>query len=154
MTLPPPSLDHVCDLAIEPGEVRTLGDVRTGTRRIIPIVGGAVSGPRLSGRIVGPGADWQTVLVDGAADLDARYQLETEDGALIEIVDRGVRRGPAEVMQRLAAGETVDPDEYYMRGAIRMETGDERYRWVNATLFVGTGARTPTGVSISVYAVT
>ena len=154
VTLPPPTLVHVCDLTIEAGEVRTLGSVRHGMRRIIPIDGGTVSGPRIKGRIAGPGADWQTILSDDVADLDARYQIETDDGALIELVDRGVRRGPPDVLRRLAAGDAVEPADYYMRGAIRMETGDDRYRWVNGTLFVGTGARRPSGVVISVYEIT
>lgn len=153
MTLPAPSLEHVCDLRVQAGEVTTLGPVRTGVRRIIPIAGGTMTGPLLNGVVVGNGADWQTVLADGVAELDARYQLRTDDGADIELVDRGFRHGPPEVMQRVAAGEDVPAELYYMRSAIRLETADERYRWVNSTVFVGTGARGPDGVTISLYAV-
>ena len=153
MQPPRPTLEHVTDLAVEAGEVRHLGAVRSGVRRIIPIVGGTMSGPLLNGRVVGHGADWQTVRGDGAAELDARYLLETDDGAEIELVDRGVRHGPPEVIRRLAAGEVLPGEDYYLRSAIRLETGDERYAWVNSTLFVGAGMRTAQGVTISVYAV-
>jgi hypothetical protein len=76
MTTPPelaqPTLAHLCDLTVELDPVRELGTGRAGVRRIIPIVGGTVSGTRLSGRILNLGADWQTVFQDGVAELDAR----------------------------------------------------------------------------------
>ena len=78
-----------------------------GRRRIISITGGSFSGERLSGRVLPGGADWQIVRDDGVADLDARYTLETEDGALIYVQNRGYRHGPADLMKRLAAGEDV-----------------------------------------------
>lgn len=153
MTLPAPPLEHVCDLHVVAGTIETLGPVRTGTRRIVQIGGGTVTGPMINGTIEAAGADWSTVLADDATHMDARYLLRADDGALIEIVDDGFRRGPAEVMQRLAAGDEVRADEYYMRSSIRLESGDERYAWVNTTVFVGTGMRTATGVTISIYAV-
>lgn len=42
-------------------------------------------------------------MLDGLAELDTRYAMETDDGALIEIVNYGYRHGPAEVIERLAA---------------------------------------------------
>jgi hypothetical protein len=42
-----------------------------GERRIIDITGGTVRGPKLSGRILPGGADWQIVRSDGAADIQA-----------------------------------------------------------------------------------
>lgn len=153
MTLPAPTLEHVCDLDVVGGDAELLGPVRAGARRVIPIAGGTVRGPLLSGTIDATGADWQTVLASGAAELDARYLLRTDDGAPIELVDRGFRHGPADIMARLAAGDPVDPSDYYMRSSIRLETGDERYAWVNTTVFVGTGVRTEQGVTISIYAV-
>lgn len=151
--LPAPALDHVCDLHVAVGAPHPVGQVRTGIRRVVPITGGTVRGPLLSGRILGTGADWLTVLPSGAAELDARYLIETDDGALIEVVDRGVRSGRPEVLRRLAAGDEVSPDDYYMRGHIRLETADERYAWVNGTAFVGRSMRAPDGVHISVYAI-
>lgn len=152
--LRPPDLEPVCDLTVELGPIREMGDGRSGKRRIIPIIGGTVQGPKLSGTILNVGADWQTVFQDACAELDTRYAFETTDGALIEIINFGYRHGPSDVMARLANGDDVDPSDYYMRTHARMETGDERYRWVNNTLFVGTGERRKTSVVISLYAVT
>ena len=81
-----------------------LGDGPLGRRRITPITGGEVSGARLSGRVLPGGADWQIVRPDGVAFIDARYTIETHDGALVYVRNRGYRHGPPEVIARLAAG--------------------------------------------------
>lgn len=148
-----PGLAHLCDIVVDLGAPIELGDARSGRRRIIPIVGGSVEGERLSGRILDLGADWQTVFDDGSAELDTRYGIETDDGALIDIRNFGYRRGPAAVLAAVARGETVDPSLYYMRTHPRFETGDARYAWLNTLVCVGTGAREAARVRIAVYEV-
>ena len=150
--LAPPALTHVCDLEVELDPIRDMGEGRAGRRRIIPIVGGRVWGPKLNGAILNLGADWQTIFADGNAELDTRYGFETDDGATIEIRNYGYRHGPAEVIAAIARGEEVDPASYYMRTHARLETGDPRYDWVNRTLFVGTGARLDGQVVVSLFA--
>ncbi|MBS0124986.1 DUF3237 domain-containing protein [Thetidibacter halocola] len=147
-----PALSHVCDLEVELDPIREMGSGRAGQRRIVPIVGGRVSGPRLNGRILNLGADWQTIFENGMAELDTRYAMQTDDGATIEIINYGYRHGPKEVIAAIAQGETVDPASYYMRTHARLETGDARYDWVNRTLFVGTGARLDGKVVVSLFA--
>ena len=130
-----------------------LGDTPLGRRRIIGITGGKFSGERLAGRVLPGGADWQVMRSDGVADLDARYTLETNDGALIYVRNRGYRHGPADVIRKLAAGEPVDPALYYMRTSPRFETGDARYAWLNRIICVATGARRPAAVELEVFEV-
>jgi hypothetical protein len=130
-----------------------LGDTPQGRRRIIGITGGRFGGERLSGRVLPGGADWQVIRADGVADLDARYTLETEDGALIYVRNRGLRHGPPEVLRQLAAGEAVDPARYYMRTTPLFETGDARYAWLNRIVCVATGARRPAAVELEVFQV-
>ena len=151
--LPPPVLSHVCDLEVDLDPIMEMGPGRSGQRRIVPIVGGRVDGPRLNGRILNLGADWQTVFHDGMAELDTRYAIETGDGAVIEIRNYGLRHGPPEVIAAIARGDEVDPATYYMRTQARLETGDARYAWVNRTLFVGNGARLAGKVIVSLFAV-
>ena len=153
LELKAPELQPFCTLEVEVGTVRGLGMGRLGQRRIIPIVGGRVSGPRLNGRILPGGADWMTVSHDGVALMDARYSFETDDGAIIEMTDQGYRHGPEAVMSRLVAGEAVLPGDYYMRSSIRLETGHPAYAFVNRMVFIGTGAKTATGVQVDIYAV-
>ena len=128
-----------------------LGETPLGRRRIIGITGGRFSGERLSGRVLPGGADWQVVRADGVADLDARYTLETSDGALIFVTNRGYRHGPPEVLQRLSSGEPVDPSLYYMRTTPRFETGDARYAWLNRIVCIASGARRPSAVELDVF---
>ena len=135
------------------GPPQELGEAPHGRRRIIPITGGRVSGERLSGRVLPGGADWQIVRADGVAELDARYTIETADGALVYVANRGVRHGPAGVLGRLAAGEPVDPALYYMRTTPWFETGDARYAWLNRIVCVATGARRAAAVELDVYEV-
>jgi len=130
-----------------------LGDTPLGRRRIIAITGGRFSGARLSGRVLPGGADWQVIRSDGVADLDARYTLETSDGALIYVRNRGYRHASPEIMQRLLAGEAVDPSLYYMRTTPSFETGDARYAWLNRIVCVGTGARRPAAVELEIFEV-
>ncbi|APH73658.1 DUF3237 domain-containing protein [Aquibium oceanicum] len=148
-----PELVHLCDLTVELAVPMELGDSPRGRRRIIPIVGGTVTGERLNGRILNLGADWQTILADGNAELDTRYSMETDDGALIDIRNFGYRNGPPEVIAALGRGEPVDPSLYYMRTHPRFETGDSRYAWLNRLICVGTGARQAAAVVIKVYEV-
>ena len=153
LDLKAPELQHLCTLEVEVGTVRTLGMGRLGQRRIIPIIGGLVSGPRLNGKILPGGADWMTVSHDGVAQMDARYSFETDDGAIIEMIDQGFRHGPEDVMRRMVAGEPVSPGDYYMRSSIRLETGHPDYAFINRMVFVGTGAKTATGVQVNIYSV-
>lgn len=130
-----------------------LGAAPLGRRRIIPITGGRIEGARLNGRVLPGGADWQIVRADGVADLDARYTVESDDGALIYVSNRGLRHGPPEVLAQLARGEDVDPGLYYMRTQPWFETGDARYAWLNRTICVGSGARRRDRVELEFFEV-
>lgn len=136
-----PALELVTTLTVELSKPHELGSCAAGTRRIIPIVGGRAEGPLLNGRILNVGADWQTVSANGVAQLDARYGIETDDGAVIEVLSQGVRDASPDVGKRIAAGEQVPMDEYYMRTAIRLECGHPDYDWVNRTLFLSAGGK-------------
>lgn len=153
MDIPTPSLAHSFTLRVELDPPIEMGQGRAGARRIIPIVGGEALGPEITGRVLNLGADWQTIFADGAAHLDTRYGVETEDGAVIEIINVGARHGPPEVIAALARGEDVDPASYYMRTAARLETGDARYGWVNHMIFVCAGIRRASAVEIAYYKV-
>lgn len=133
--------------------VMNLGRTPLGERRIINILGGTVHGPRLSGRILPGGADWQIVRADGAADIQARYTIETDDGARILVNSDGLRHGPPEVLEKLARGDSVDPALYYFRTVMRFETSDPKLDWLNRTLALARGERLARAVRLDVYEV-
>jgi hypothetical protein len=135
------------------GPPQELGDVGKGTRRIVPITGGAFEGPLLRGKLLPGGADWQILRGDGVAELEARYTLQTDDGALIYVRNLALRHGPADVMTALTAGRPADPASYYFRGATFFETSAPRYAWLGKHIVVCTGAREPGHVSLKFYKV-
>jgi len=124
-----------------------------GERRVIDILGGTVHGPRLQGRILPGGADWQIIRGDGAADIQARYTIETEAGARILVDSKGLRHGPLEVLAALARGDKVDPSLYYFRTVMRFETADPTADWLNRILALARGQREAQAVRLDVYEV-
>lgn len=149
-----PSLRLLYTSVVEVDPPMLVGTGPYGERRIIPIKGGLFSGPRLSGKVLPGGADWQVIRPDGITELEARYTLKTEDGALIYVLNRGIRTGPREVMARLAAGEKVDPGEYYFRTTPVFETGSPGYQWLHGLVSLAAGERLKREVLITVYEVT
>jgi len=145
--------EFLCRVEVTLEPPRELGETPLGRRRIIGITGGTFSGPRLSGRVLPGGADWQVIRADGVAFLDARYTLETADGALIYVNNKGYRHGPPDVVARLARGEAVDPALYYMRATPWFETSAPAYAWLNRTICVCTGARRAASVELDFYEV-
>ncbi|MBD5635965.1 MAG: DUF3237 domain-containing protein, partial [Candidatus Eremiobacteraeota bacterium] len=120
---------------------------------VVPIVGGSVSGERLAGKILAAGADYQLIRSDGFTSLDARYVAELDDGALIYIVNTGIRVGTPDVMARITRGEAVDPALVYFRTSPRFETASPAHMWLTRSIFIGTGARRPDSVELSIFAV-
>lgn len=149
-----PSLRLLYTSSVKLGPPLVVGGTPHGERRIIPIKGGSFAGPRLSGKILPGGADWQVIRADGVAELEAKYTLETDDGAFIYVLNRGIRSGSKEVMGRLAGGEKVHPSEYYFRTWPVFETGAPKYQWLHRLVAVATGERLPNEVIITVYEVT
>lgn len=149
----PPALDYVGTLSVLVAEPIDIGPTPEGHRRIIPITGGSVAGPRLAGRVLAGGADFQTLHTPELTGLDARYAVETDDGAIISVDNAALRAGNRAALERLARGEAVDPVEVYFRCAPRLRTSSPRWDWVNRTVFVGSGERYPDRVVVHVFAV-
>jgi hypothetical protein len=138
------------ELHADLAEILDLGQTPVGHRRVINIVGGHFAGERLRGEVLRGGADWQIVRPDGVAELDARYTLRTEDGALIQVTSQGVRHGPPETIARLMRGEEVDPREYYFRTLMRFETSAPAALFLNRLLAIAFGKRTANAVDLRV----
>lgn len=157
--LPTPELEMVADLTvhvappIEAGMVSGLNS--RGRRRIIPITGGSMTGPQLQGRVLPGGADFQIVVSETCADLDARYMIALDGPAFggqhLFVQNRALRRGSAADIARLVRGEPVDPQAIYFRCVPTFEVSDERLRWLTENIFVGTGARFPDRVEMRFF---
>ena len=131
-----------------------LGQTPYGERRIIDILGGTVTGAKLNGRVLPGGADWQLIRGDGAADIQARYTIESEAGHRILVTSDGLRHGPKAVLDALARGDKVDPALYYFRTVMRFETSnDPEVAWLNRILALAHGMREARAVRLDVYEV-
>ena len=87
------------------------------------------------------------------ADIAARYVLETDAGARIEVRSEGYRHGPPEAIARLARGEPVAAHEYYFRTAMRFETASAELAWLNGMLGMAWGERLARAVRLRVLEV-
>jgi hypothetical protein len=149
-----PELLHVADLVVRIAEPIEIGHIAGDLRRVIPIAGGEVSGPRIRGRVLPGGADFQVMRADGVSLLEARYVIEIEQGQLIYVENNGVRYGPPELIEKLRRGEPVDPALIYFRTTPRFETAAPGYEWLMRNLFVCSGARHPDRVEMRFFQVT
>jgi Protein of unknown function (DUF3237) len=139
VTLAPPQM-----IGAVPLGVRVVGGVATGT----------VAGPRINGTIVGPGADWMLIGADGYGRVDVRLQIETDDGALVYVRYEGLLE-----LNEASSAALLDPtretawEEQYFRTTPRFETADERYAWLNRTVFVARGRVRADGIEYEVFRV-
>lgn len=145
------SKDPLFRIEADLGEITEVGATPYGGRRVIEILGGRVSGAKLEGRILPGGADWQIIRTDGVADIQARYVIETQAGARVLVRSDGLRHGPKGVLEKIAAGEKIDPKLYYFRTALRFEASAPELDWLNRAIFIAFGARERLSVSLDVH---
>jgi hypothetical protein len=121
-----------------------------GTRMVVPVAGGWAKGDRISGTLTGGGGDWALLGPDGFARLDVRGQITTDDGAVLYMTYGGIMELNEKVMAAIGSTDETSYDDQYFRTAPRLETGDERYAWVNQTVFVARGRISSKGVEYEV----
>ena len=97
-----------------------------------------MTGPRLEGEILPGGAD---------------HQLIRADGALVHVINRGLRHAAPDDMARLLRGEPVPPERVYFRTAPVFETAAPEHAWLHRSLFLGFGERRPDSVLVRIHAV-
>jgi hypothetical protein len=149
MISPEPIFRIHCEVA----NILDLGPAPFGHRRVVNLLGGTVSGAKLTGRVLPGGADWQIVAADGALDIHARYTLQSDAGALVQVESKGLRYAAPEILARLGRGEEVDPSLYYFRTVMRFETAHPSTLWLNRILALAKGAREKNAVKLEVYEV-
>lgn len=150
-----PELHHEFTMraAVESG--LPIGAGPSGLRLVAAVTTGTVTGERVNGTIVGPGADWVKVGDDGFARVDVRLQIRTDDGALIYASYDGLLELNDTTIAALGnpSRETAWDDQYF-RTAPVFETGANQYEWMQRSLFVARGRVTTDGVEYEVYRVT
>ena len=148
-----PRLERFADLSVQVGAPIEVGATGQGMRRVIPIVGGTCTARDWTARVLAGGADFQLVVSDRMARLEARYVLETDAGDRIYVMNDAVRTAAPEVMARLVRGESVEPADVYFRCAPRFEASAPALAWLMERVFVGTGLRRPSEVAMRFFEV-
>ncbi|WP_306318159.1 MULTISPECIES: DUF3237 domain-containing protein [unclassified Streptomyces] len=121
MTPDTPALSYAFEIRAEVDKPLHIGHGTTGERtEFTPITGGTVRGPRLSGTVLPGGGDWSSTRGD-VCELEARYLLRADDGAVIDIVNRGYY---------------VESSGYF-RTAPVFRTDSPAHLWLARTVFVG-----------------
>jgi len=120
----------------DPDGLYMLSATSVGLRIIQEFKSVDFEGDRLRGTMIAKsGADWLTVDDDLRATIDIRLLLETEDGAHVFVT----MDGRADWQGQLGQGSIYcNP---------RLESGDERYQWVNMLPLVSKGAVTGRAVA-------
>ena len=137
-------------LRVEVGETHFIEQTPAGC--VIDVFsGGRFEGPRIGATILSGGSDALLRDAHGTLRPDVRLTLRTDDNACVYVTYRGIRHGPAAIMARIAQGEAVDPEQYYLRNAIFFETGAASYHWLNRLIAVGVGQRTAEAAIYQVY---
>jgi len=84
-----PHLEFVFEEFVTLGAGIHPGETPFGDRNIVPITGGVFSGPNIRGKVMPGGWDWQLVTKTGCRSIHADYFLQTDDGAVINVVNAG-----------------------------------------------------------------
>lgn len=147
-----PVLEYAFEIRVDIAAHLRIGRSVDEELSFTPITGGTVRGPLLNGTVLAGGGDW-AVERSGTAQLEARYLLRADDGAVIDILNRGYYRASADVVARVEAGEPVPESEYYFRTAPVFQTDASAHRWLAEHQFVGLARDEDGQVCIRVYVV-
>ena len=115
-----------------------IGTGPIGTRNYFDVESGEVHGARLNGKVLG-GGEWALIGPDGFLRVDVRVQVQTHDDAFLYVQYVGLLGLDETVQGALAEGKGTEFGDQYFYTNPRIETGDQRYAWLNTTFFVGQG---------------
>lgn len=136
--LPQPQLTFAFEARVDTAPTVPIGGSGADALLFFPITGGTINGPKLNGIVLPGGGDWATDRGNLVTELEARYLVQADDGAVIDIVNRGFHRAVSqEQMDRMVAGEDLPESEYYYRTSPMFRTDAQQHRWLTHTVFVG-----------------
>jgi hypothetical protein len=120
----PPICEFVYEAIIDIADVQNLGQSLQGQRFIVNILGGEFNGPCLKGKVLPGGADRQLLRPDGVKELDALYEIQTDDGTVITVHNQVVVDMPTQ-------------EQRYARSVVKFRAPAGQYEWLNRRVFVG-----------------
>lgn len=138
-----PSLQFVYEEVVTLGPSLRVGETPEGQRNIVPITGGTFAGPRLKGKILPGGWDWQLAAPGGCFTIHADYMIETDDGVIINVRNEGTQC------------KSSDQAQSALLTSPHFEAPKGKYDWLNGGVYVGTlevsGSKEAPAVRIRFY---
>jgi hypothetical protein len=139
-----PKLEFAFEERVTLAPAVVLGDTAFGYRQYIPITGGTVAGPLLTGRVMAGGHDFQlTYKSSDCTQLSADYFLQAADGTSIHVFNEGL----------------VCPKGERAIFRPKLEAPKGSHEWMTSATFVATlelempSGKTSTGAPLPVEAV-
>ncbi|MGC1330328.1 DUF3237 domain-containing protein [Pseudomonas sp.] len=120
---PAPALEPVYEAVIDIAPRETLGKGPLGERFRVPITGGEFHGAGLKGKVLGGGADRQLLRADGVKQLDAVYEMQTDDGAVLTVRNQVLVHGTG--------------SDRYAFSTLNIQAPQGPYAWLNQAVYVG-----------------
>ena len=104
-----PEIEFLYRIVVDCDEPVVLKD-----QRIIPIIGGTFEGPKIRGKVLSLGADWNSPDPKNSLNrlIDTRYILKTDDNEIISLFTKGYAKRSEEVWERRTNGEIIDTKDY------------------------------------------
>ncbi|MFJ2259146.1 DUF3237 domain-containing protein [Streptomyces sp. NPDC087844] len=147
-----PALTYVFEIRAQVAESLHIGHGDGERTEFTPITGGSVDGPRLRGTVLAGGGDWSNTR-GSVCELEARYLIRADDGAVIDITNRGYyHEGADSPEQRDGPLRTAEAGTYFRTSPV-FRTDAPAHRWLAATVFVGLAREEDGHIVIRCYAV-
>ncbi|MCW8098429.1 DUF3237 domain-containing protein [Streptomyces tauricus] len=147
-----PNLTYAFEIRAQVAESHHIGHGDGERTEFTPITGGSVDGPRLKGTVLAGGGDWSNTR-GPICELEARYLIRADDGAVIDITNRGYyHEGGDSPEQYDGALRTAEAGTYFRTSPV-FRTDAPAHRWLAATVFVGLAREEDGHIVIRCYAV-
>lgn len=146
----PPGLEYALSVHLEmvPGSLQRIEGLSAGGARwSINVAGGTFEGPRLRGKVLPGGIENPHFRPDMALMIDARWLLQEDDGTVIYVRNRGIRRGRTrdKMTAWITRSGPVTADDFYFRVVPTFEAPDGKHAWLSENVFIGVLGDRPAG---------
>lgn len=140
----PPDLQLLFEGTATLSDPFEIGETPAGRRLVVAILPGSrIEGPRMQGTFLEGSMITYLTRPDGIVQVNGRHLLGMDDGPIIYLRSRGIRRISAEAMAALSDGQLYDPTVLYGRAFGLFEAAqDGPYAWLNEGIFLGRSFRT------------
>jgi hypothetical protein len=146
LQIPAPTLELDFRMSIKMNPKVAVGPSIWGQRDWVTFIGGQWAGRWGKGIVLPGGQDSQVVTKESITNMRSNYVLQTADDppAFIIVKTEGWLTGAKDVLDKVNdpnIADTINPNTYKYRVNLSMETGDERYAFLNTLMWIASGCR-------------